>query len=61
MDKPEESGVTLMQLDEKDIADIDLEKLEEGFNKKDLQTIPVEQLRKVHKLLNIDSMTGSTS
>jgi hypothetical protein len=39
-----------MQLDEQDLADIDLEKLEEAFNRKDLHTIPVEQLRKVHKV-----------
>jgi hypothetical protein len=49
-----------MQLDEQDLADIDLEKLEEAFNRKELQTIPVEQLRKVHKVF-IDSTTGSTS
>jgi hypothetical protein len=49
-----------MQLDDQDLVDIDLEKLEEAFNKKELQTIPVEQLRKVHKVF-IDSMAGATS
>jgi hypothetical protein len=49
-----------MQLDEQDLADIDLEKLEEAFNKKELQSIPVEQLRKVHKVF-IDSTAGATS
>jgi hypothetical protein len=49
-----------MQLDDQDLADIDLEKLEEAFNKKELQTIPVEQLRKVHKVF-IDSTIGATS
>jgi hypothetical protein len=48
-----------MQLDEQDLADIDLEKLEEAFNKKELQSIPVEQLRKVHKVF-IDSTAGAT-
>jgi hypothetical protein len=49
-----------MQLEDQDLADIDLEKLEEAFNKKELQTIPVEQLRKVHKVF-IDSTIGATS
>jgi hypothetical protein len=49
-----------MQLDDQDLADIDLEKLKEAFNKKEFQTIPVEQLRKVHKVF-IDSMAGATS
>jgi hypothetical protein len=31
-DKTNESGDTLMQLDEKDMEDIDIEKLEEAFN-----------------------------
>jgi hypothetical protein len=60
VDKPEDGGDTLMQLDEQDLVDIDLEKLEEAFNRKELQTIPVEQLRKVHKVF-IDSTAGSTS
>jgi hypothetical protein len=60
MDRPEESRDTLMQLYEQDMGDIDLEKLKEAFNRKDLQTIPVEQLGKVHKVF-IESTTGSTS
>jgi hypothetical protein len=40
--KMEDGGDTIMQLDEQDLADIDLEKLEEAFNKKELQSIPVE-------------------
>jgi hypothetical protein len=44
----------------RELADIDLDKLEDAFNKKELQTIPVEQLRKVHKVF-IDSTTGATS
>jgi hypothetical protein len=49
-----------MNVDERDLADIDLEKLEEAFNRKELQSIPLEQLRKVHKVY-IDSTTGATS
>jgi hypothetical protein len=47
-----------MIMDETDLAEIDLEKLEEALNQKDLQHIPVEQLRKVHKVFT-DSMEGS--
>jgi hypothetical protein len=49
-----------MQLNEKDSSDIDLEKLEEALHRKDLHAIPIEQLRKVHKVF-IDSTTGSTA
>jgi hypothetical protein len=53
-------GDTTMQLDEKDLEDIDLEKLEEALNQKDLQNIPVDQLRKVHKVFT-NSTAGSTA
>jgi hypothetical protein len=53
-------GDIVMQLEDQDLADIDLEKHEEAFNKKELQTIPVKQLRKVHKVF-IDSTIGDTS
>jgi hypothetical protein len=53
-------GDTSMQLDEQDLADIELEKLEEAFNIKELQTIPVEQLKNMHKYF-IYSTAGSTS
>jgi hypothetical protein len=49
-----------MQIDEQDLANIDLEKLEEAFNRKDLQTIPIEQLKKVHNFF-LDSTVGSTA
>jgi hypothetical protein len=49
-----------MLIDETDLAEIDLEKLEEALNQKDLQHIPVEQLRKVHKVFT-DSTAGSTA
>jgi hypothetical protein len=49
-----------MLIDETDLAEIDLEKMEEALNQKDLQHIPVEQLKKVHKVFT-DSMAGSTA
>jgi hypothetical protein len=51
---------TNMLMDETDLEEIDLEKLEEALNQKDLQHIPVEQLRKVHKVFT-DSTAGSTA
>jgi hypothetical protein len=49
-----------MEMDEKDLDDIDLDRLEEALNKKDLQKIPEYQLRKVHKVF-LDSTSGATS
>jgi len=60
VDKPEDGGDTLMELDEQDPKDIDLEKLKEAFKRMELQNIPVEQLKNVHKVF-IDSTIGSTS
>jgi hypothetical protein len=37
-------GDTLMQLDDRDLAGIDLEKLEEALNQKDLHALPEEKL-----------------
>jgi len=51
---------TNMLLNETELEEIDLEKLEEALNQKDLQHIPVEQLRKVHKVFT-DSTAGSTA
>jgi hypothetical protein len=51
---------TIMEMDEQDLAEIDLDRLEEALNKKDLQTLPEDQLRKVHKVF-MDSSTGATS
>jgi hypothetical protein len=56
----EDEEDTLMQMDEQELADIDLDKLEEALNKQDLKTIPVEKLRKVHKVF-LDSTVGATS
>jgi hypothetical protein len=49
-----------MQLDDRDLAGIDLEKLEEALNQKDLHALPEEQLRKLHKVF-LDSSAGSTT
>ena len=49
-----------MQLDNRDLAGIDLEKLEEALNQKDLQTLSEEQLRKVHKFF-LNSSVGSAA
>jgi hypothetical protein len=49
-----------MLMDEMDLAEIDLEKLEEALNQKDLQHLPVEQLRKVHKVFT-NTSAGSTA
>jgi hypothetical protein len=59
-DRGEGDGDTPMQLDERDLVGIDLEKLEEALNQKDLQTLPEEQLRKVHKVF-LNSSAGSTA
>jgi hypothetical protein len=59
-DPEEDGGDTTMQIDERELEDIDLDKLEEALNRKELQSIPLEQLRKVHKVF-IDSTTGATS
>jgi len=49
-----------MLMDETSLVDIDLEKLEEALNQKDLQHIPVDQLCKVHKVFT-NSTVGSTT
>ena len=49
-----------MQMDEQELVDIDLDKLEEALNKQDLETILVEKLRKVHKVF-LASPVGATS
>jgi len=48
-----------MEMNEQDLVEIDLDRLEEALNKKDLQTLPEDQLRKVHKLF-MDSSIGAT-
>jgi hypothetical protein len=58
--KSEDGGDTIMKLEDQDLANIDLEKFEEAFKNKELQTISVKQLRKVDKVF-IDSTTKATS
>ena len=41
-ERGEGDGDTPMMLDDRDLAGIDLEKLEEALNQKDLQTLPEE-------------------
>jgi len=59
-ERGEGDGDTPMLLDDRDLAGIDLEKMEESLNQKDLQTLPEEQLRKVHKVF-LNSSAGSTA
>jgi hypothetical protein len=49
-----------MLVDEKDLADIDLDLLEEDYNKKYLKSLPPKQLYKFHKVY-IVSTAGATS
>jgi hypothetical protein len=51
---------TIMEMDEQDLVEIDLDKLEEALNKKDLQTLPEDKLRKFHKVF-MDSSARATS
>ena len=48
-----------MEMIERDLAEIDLDIPEESLNKKYLQTVPKEQLRKVHKVF-LDSSAVAT-
>ena len=59
-DREEGEGDTPMILDDRELAGIDLEKLEEALNQKNLQTLPEEQLHKVHKVF-LNSSAGSTA
>jgi hypothetical protein len=55
----EDSGDIDMQLDDRELAKIDMEKLEEAYHKHELQSLPLEQLRKVQKVY-LNSTTGET-
>jgi hypothetical protein len=50
----------IMELNEQELEDIYLDKIEEALNKMDLQTIMDDHLRKVHKVF-LDSTTGATT
>jgi hypothetical protein len=53
-------GDTEMELDEKDLAGVDLEHLEHAYRHHKIYTIPPDQLRKVHKIF-LNSSAGSTA
>ena len=59
-DRGEGDEDTPMLIDDRDLARIDLEKLEEALNQKYLHTLPEEQLCKVHKVF-LNSSAGSTA
>jgi hypothetical protein len=49
-----------IMMDENELVDIDLDTLEEAYHKQELQSIPLDQLQKVHKVY-INSTVGTTS
>jgi hypothetical protein len=55
-----ENAETEMELEEPDLAGVDLEHLEHAYRQKKLFTIPRDQLRKVHKVY-LNSSAGSTA
>jgi hypothetical protein len=55
-----ENGETEMELEEPDLAGVDLEHLEHAYRQQKLFTIPRDQLRKVHKVY-LNSSAGSTA
>ena len=55
-----EHGDAEMDLDEKDLAGVDIEHLEQAYWHQKLYTIPLDQLRKVHKVF-LDPSMGSTA
>jgi hypothetical protein len=48
-----------IEWDEQDLVEVDLIRLEEGHRKKELQSVPSEKLRKVHKVY-LNSIVGVT-
>jgi hypothetical protein len=55
-----EDGDVDMELDEKNLAEVDLEHLEHAYRHHKIFTIPPNQLRKVHKIF-LNSSAGSTA
>ena len=49
-----------MELEEQDLAEVDLEHLEHAYRHQRLYTIPRDQLRKVHKVF-LNSSAGSSA
>jgi len=56
----EEGGNMEIELDERELAGVDLVNLEKYYQRKELYTIPPYQLRTVHKVY-MDSTVGETS
>jgi hypothetical protein len=55
-----EDGDKEMELEEQDLAGVDLDHLEHAYRHQKLYTIPQDQLRKVHKVF-LNSSTGSSA
>jgi hypothetical protein len=55
-----EDGDAEMELEEHDLAGVDLEHLEHAYRQQKLYTIPRDQLRKVHKVF-LNSSAGSSA
>jgi hypothetical protein len=49
-----------MELEEQDLAGVDLEHLKHAYRHQKIYTIPRDQLRKVHKVF-LNSLAGSSS
>ena len=58
--KEQEDGDEEMEVDDQDLAGIDLEHLEHAYRHQKLYTIPRDQLRKVHKVF-LNSSAGSSA
>jgi hypothetical protein len=55
-----EDGDEEMEMEEQDLAGVDLEHLEHAYRQQKLYTIPRDQLRKVHKVF-LNSSAGSSA
>jgi hypothetical protein len=55
-----EDGDEEMELEEQDLAGVDLDHLEHAYRHQKLYTIPRDQLRKVHKIF-LNSSAGSSA
>jgi hypothetical protein len=55
-----EDGEADMELEEQDLAVVDLEHLEHAYRQQKLYTIPRDQLTKVHKVF-LNSLSGSSA
>jgi hypothetical protein len=55
-----EDGEADMELEEQDLAGVDLEHLEHAYRHQKIYTIPRDKLRKVHKVF-LNSSVGSST